>query len=345
MVGAEIVKMIIVFCNAYEEISKNNYLFNNSDVSIGDNLLQPWVDLKVYAQKKGIKVSTPDLIDIDMIDAFFFIDMPSLDNKYFKYAVNNDKPMYLLIVENGLINRGNFDLSNHKFFKKIFTYNDDYIDNIKYFKINYSFHLPKQINKDVSIKKKLCTVIAGNKNLKSPFELYSERIKAIRWFEKYHPDDFDLYGFGWENYPPSDFFVIEIFNKIRKKIIVPFPSYKGRIKRKRDVLPKYKFSISYENAKDIPGYITEKIFDCFFSGCIPIYLGAGNIEKYIPNECFIDKRKFDNYNDLYAFISNMPKTDYLNYLDNIENFLKGDKAYPFSIDYFVETLVKEMVCR
>jgi hypothetical protein len=39
---------------------------------------------------------------------------------------------------------------------------------------------------------------------------------------------------------------------------------------KKNTLEKYKFSICYENARDIPGYITEKIFDCFFAGCVPI---------------------------------------------------------------------------
>jgi hypothetical protein len=60
-------------------------------------------------------------------------------------------------------------------------------------------------------------------------------------------------------------------------------------------LEKYKFSICYENARDTPGYITEKIFDCFFAGCVPIYWGANNITDHIPKECFIDKRDFEDY--------------------------------------------------
>ena len=141
-------------------------------------------------------------------------------------------------------------------------------------------------------------MIAGNKSLKSALELYSERIKAIRWFGKNHPKDFDLYGFGWDDYPSSNSLFVKLFNKMRKKIMPPFPSYKGTVKRKNDVLLKYKFSICYENARDISGYITEKIFDCFFSACVPIYLGADNVTEYIPSECFIDKRKFNTYSGL-----------------------------------------------
>lgn len=38
------------------------------------------------------------------------------------------------------------------------------------------------------------------------------------------------------------------------------------------------------------GYITEKIFDCFFPGVIPIYWGAENVTDYIPQDTFIDRR-------------------------------------------------------
>ena len=48
------------------------------------------------------------------------------------------------------------------------------------------------------------------------------------------------------------------------------------------------FAICYENARDIPGYITEKIFDCFFAGCVPIYWGgAPNVTDHIPANTFI----------------------------------------------------------
>ena len=40
------------------------------------------------------------------------------------------------------------------------------------------------------------------------------------------------------------------------------------------------------------GYISEKIFDCFFAGTVPLYLGAPDIEDYIPADTFIDLRQF-----------------------------------------------------
>ena len=108
-------------------------------------------------------------------------------------------------------------------------------------------------------------------------------------------------------------------------------------------MKKYKFSIAYENIKDETGYITEKIFDSFFAGCVPIYLGADNITEYIPKNCFIDQRDFKNYDSIYDFMVKMSADDYLNYLNNIDKFLKSDKAQVFKIEYFAKTIVNEIL--
>ena len=35
-------------------------------------------------------------------------------------------------------------------------------------------------------------------------------------------------------------------------------------------------------AREIPGYITEKIFDCFLARSVPVYWGPGNIADHVP---------------------------------------------------------------
>lgn len=44
---------------------------------------------------------------------------------------------------------------------------------------------------------------------------------------------------------------------------------------------RYRYCIAIENsiAKD---YVTEKVYDAFAAGCLPIYLGAPNINEFIP---------------------------------------------------------------
>jgi len=169
-------------------------------------------------------------------------------------------------------------------------------------------------------------------------------VKTIRWFEENHPEDFDLYGIGWDKYYFKGMLSrLNRFDALRKILKPRYPSYKGRIESKKEVYKKYKFAICYENARDIPGYITEKIFDCFFAGCVPIYWGAPNITDHIPADTFIEKRNFKTYEELYNYLKNMSDKEYINYLDAIKNFIKSDKIYPFSAECFAETLINEII--
>lgn len=331
--------------NYYESLNKENYLLLNKSAGIGDDLLAPFNKLYEVGLEKNINFMTLDMVDnFEKLDSVIFFDFPNLSNKYVKKVFDMKVKKNLVIFESELIKPNNWQLNNHKHFNKIFTWKDDIVDNKKYFKFNFAQQIPDTINKNLLIKEKLCTLIAGNKNVNHPLELYSKRIEAIKWFEKNHPDDFDFYGIGWDEYTISNKCIRYAFIKFKLssllKLFKPkFISYKGKVESKKEVLEKYKFVICYENARDISGYITEKIFDCFFAGSIPIYWGANNITDHIPKECFIDKLEFDSYEELYEYLKNMSNEEYIKYLDNIEDFLNSKKAYKFSSEFFAKTLI------
>jgi hypothetical protein len=186
-------------------------------------------------------------------------------------------------------------------------------------------------------------MIAGNKKNNQPGELYSERIRAIKWFERHQPASFDLFGKGWDLTLPDPIGLLKpVIQPFYNIFSLPYTSYQGEITSKRRILEQYKFSICYENVFDIPGYITEKIFDCFFAGCIPVYLGASNVTDYIPENCFIDKRKFSDYSALFDYLKHLSKDDYLNYLHAIENFIKSDNIFPFGAEHFANLVINEL---
>lgn len=320
----------------------NNRLFDLSDpISNRDNCLYPFALLKEKMAEYGYELSTADINEPKLSDIVLYNEMPkSLPEP------NQKSKSYLIIFESELIRPDNWVLEKHKAFQKVFTWHDGFIKNENYAKINFSFAAPSSISKDISRKKKLCTLIAGNKKVRHPQELYSKRIDAIRWFEKNHPQDFDFYGIGWDRYRFSGSILIRALNKIdfiTKQLSPSFPSYKGKVDKKIEVLEKYRFAICYENARDIPGYITEKIFDCFFAGCVPIYWGAKNIEDHIPRECFIDKRNYSSYEELYEYIANMNTYEYSNYLESINEYLNSKEFYSFSADGFVTTLTDNIL--
>jgi hypothetical protein len=206
-------------------------------------------------------------------------------------------------------------------FHKIFTWDDDLVDNQKFFKFNYP-SLKKRIEHVPDFdQKKLCVMINTRLKDTHPLSLYGERTSAALFFEDKEEGEFDLYGRFWENYK----------------------NWKGKAKSKAQTLPNYKFCICYENMKNAKGYITEKIFDCFMAGCLPVYWGASNITDYIPKDCFIDRRKFASMEALYAFMQHMRREEYEGYLNRAAKFLESEKAQVFSKDAFVKIFMEQLI--
>jgi hypothetical protein len=336
--------MYIGFFNYYEVYNRNR-MFTDKSSPIGDDLMYPFVYLGEYLARRGHRVSTIDMDSLERFDAVVFLDFPTLQNGYFRRLVKSEsKTLYLLAFESEVIRPDNWNVSNHEYFKKIFTWNDAIVDNKRYFKINFSSGVPADLDFDVGEKYTLCTMIAGNKAADHPLELYTERIRAIRWFEENHPADFDLYGIGWDKHLfKGTLSRLNGFDALRRVLKPRYPSYRGSIVSKRETYRRYRFAICYENARDIPGYITEKIFDCFFAGCVPVYYGAPNVTAHIPADTFVDRRNFKTYEELYCYLANMSEEEYLDYLDAIAAFVKSDAMYPFSVEYFAETIVTEIV--
>jgi alpha(1,3/1,4) fucosyltransferase len=314
---------------------KNNECFGKTFYR--DNCNFFITNLKPVFKRYGLEISTQDIIPPESSDIILRL---GFDEPLY---LGNSEKSYLVHLESPPHDLGAMNEKNHKYFKKIFTWNDDIIDNKKYYKINQAHEIPKTIPK-IFDNKKLCTIIAGNKSANHPDELYTERVKFIRWIETRYLYDFDLYGTRWDQYRFGHSFAGKVLNKIkplRKQNL--FPSYKGLVVSKYETLKDYKFSICYENIKDQNGYITEKIFDCFFAGCIPIYWGSKNIHHHIPRECYVDKNAFDNFEDMYRFMKNMDKKTYMNYLDNIDEFLNSTKSDPFCAYTFADTIASQIM--
>lgn len=148
-------------------------------------------------------------------------------------------------------------------------------------------------------RQKKIVVINGNHIPRSLHgQLYSKRIAAMVELNK--TGSVDLYGRGWDQWwshrsmwPPYWF---------NYKTLMSI--YRGPCDSKYEVLSRYHFSLCFENMT-MTGYVTEKIFDCLYAGCIPLYLGAKNIEKLIPSTAYIDCRKFSSWAQIDEYIRAM----------------------------------------
>lgn len=75
----------------------------------------------------------------------------------------------------------------------------------------------------------------------------------------------------------------------------------SRPQAKRRVLAHYPFTIAIENSRCFD-YVTEKVYDALMAGSIPLYLGASNIEDYVPDKSIIRVDLFSSPKELAAYL-------------------------------------------
>ncbi len=326
-------------CLVVHPVYQKNEIFKPNSRLNRDNCLAFFHELKTAFAAKGYDLQTDDMISTESADVVIYNEMP----KHISMVDKNKSAV--LLFESELIRSDNWDLNNHKKFKYIFTWNDDFVDHKKYIKFNFTDSSPIKL-KTFKEKQKLCVLVSGNKYVSHPKELYSKRIEAIRWFEKNHPNDLDLYGMGWNLYTfkiPLFSRVLNKLTKLRKVLGAKWVLYKGAVDSKADLMQNYKFSICYENAAGISGYITEKIFDSMAAGCIPVYWGAPNIKQYVPELCFIDKTQFKTYDELYQYLMSMTESEYAKRQQAISQYLKSEQHRLFEPAYNAAVIAENLV--
>ena len=208
-----------------------------------------------------------------------------------------------------------------EYYDRIYTFNDDLIDNKKFFKYYYPVLSPMISDIPPFQEKKLCVMMVSR--------WIPERVKIVDFFATQPKDLLHVYGRKIHELLPQ--------YRDHEMIKGEVPGYPSSLE-KFNTFKNYRFCVCFENTHTIPGYITEKIFDVFAGGCVPIYWGPNNIEQHIPKDCFIDYRNFKNDEDMLEFITSMQEVEYNQYLTNIRLFLESEKAKFFSIDAFEQVL-------
>ncbi len=320
---------------------------NRDDENYGARLLRQ----KLAA--RGWRIHTQDVLQRAGIvpDAVLFFDVPRKPVASLLGAWAGKTRNFSFAIESPLVKPFVWDEARHKQFEAVFTWHTELNKKPGYVPICLGYKLDPNITlkRDLSAKRKLCVMIAGNKlpRLRSPLDLYAQRRALIEWYEQNHPDDFDLYGVGWNDaavrysWRLRRMGLMGIINKLLG--VAPRPSWRGPIKAKAPILEMYRFNIAFENVRDIPGYVTEKILDSFLGSCVPVYWGAPNVTDFIPKDCFIDFRDYANWPALDARLRSMSDAEYLGYIDRIEAFLRGPASDRFRAETLMDTLIGRIV--
>lgn len=331
----------MIYGNVNIDGHSNNSLFAEED---GVHRYNPTITPRLLRQaflEKGIEINTPD-INLGKKIAFEL----HFEGRPF---VAKDIPQYLIALENPNINKLNVSPEYCRKFSKVFAWDKRLfsLPNIVQILIPYPLTLapfPGFVERDI-----FSCLINANKAFKEylPSDLYLERINTIRWYENNAQEKFELYGMGWDKATPAFNFVGRIkrsASRARSRLFghKPFPSYRGEVRGKAEVLRRSKFSYCYENSRDLSNYITEKILDSLANGCVPVYWGADNVQDYIPEDCFIDRRKFKDTASVHKYLLSISAEEYAKYQSNIERFLNSEIAKKFSSEYFVSVVVGQV---
>jgi hypothetical protein len=62
---------------------------------------------------------------------------------------------------------------------------------------------------------------------------------------------------------------------------------------KLETIGRYRFTLAFESSIE-RDYVTEKLYEPLAAGSVPVYLGAPNVERFVPSpECYLDVRDHD----------------------------------------------------
>ena len=260
-----------------------------------------------------------------------------MPKKKINTSVKGDEKKFLYIRENENIIPINYNTLRHSEFDKILTWSTELASiGTKYIYTTPTILKTSNLYNSIPFHdKKFLVMVQSNLYNSQSGECYTLRRDIVAFLEKNCCQGFDLYGTGWDKFHIPNF---------RGAIAIPWLKktmncYRGYALDKREVMSKYRFSICFENSSNILDYVSEKIFDCFYSGCVPIYYGAPNISDYVPKQAFIDYRRFNDFDKLRQYISEMSETEYEGYRSAASDFLNSEEIRPYKIEQFCERCV------
>lgn len=318
-------KPIIAINYYFSEKDFGNRIFNLDSTSI----LSPYMrQLRDFMAERGVDVVTLDTVD--------FTDSRVKAVLYFEHnwrADRTDKFLEripyekraLVLLEPAMVNPSMY-FTNHwrKKFKTVFTWDLKLLKkHPEYVPINVPLgadplrYRENPFADKTFERKKFLVAVSSNRWSYWPQSTFPLRRKVYRFMHKELGPDFDLFGHDW-NRPCS---------RIEKVLGHTYGAWRGEIPGSWDEkvarISDYKFMICFENNCMQPGYVSEKIFDCFCARTVPIYLGYKGVEDVLPQGAYVNFRHFKSLPLLLGYLKNITSSEYAGFLAQIENCLAG----------------------
>jgi alpha(1,3/1,4) fucosyltransferase len=343
---------------------ENDRLFDSGSApGLGADASAPFLHLHRWFTDAGVRVHTADRLLRGEVGGSLNIVMSfGLRGRYHSLGRRDDVVLSAFFafespVVDPKLYRAFPDIARH--FKRLYSFSDSESlvpvvgqpIQLRHFLIPYPL---ERIRDDIFARsdRKFLVVINHNK-LPSLYwnELYTERMRAIEFFAR--SNEIDLYGRGWDGPPflmgmppwvPGTLqrahrWLRRQWGRVRPDplLVAAQRVYRGFLPSKLESLADYRFCLCFENVV-LRGWITEKLFDCFVAGTIPIYLGAPDIQEYVPPECYIDMRDFTDYGELRSYLKGLSPSDIERRKEAAKRFMSSEDFRRFSKQRFSELL-------
>lgn len=306
-------------------------LFDTSDPVLNrDGTLVPFARLRKEMLRRGIQVQTADFLLSERGDSrtSHYYSLGLLENYPKLIGRPNVRLRGFLLMEPPVVAPKLYRALPEitKYFDQVFLHNPDGdgyslegVDRSKLRKLYWPQPFDKVIPQYWDRVERLnrIVVINGNhipRSFKS--QLYGARIEAMAELAKF--GSVDLYGRGWDRWWSHRSMWPPYWLNIKALLSI----YRGPCESKYEVLSRYRYSLCFENMS-MRGYVTEKLFDCLYAGCVPIYMGAQNIADLIPSDSYIDYRHFASWGQLNNYLVSMSERDVARLRDAGRAFIEG----------------------
>ncbi len=313
------------------DMAEKNYYYDR--FALPDGVAVPYMRIREAVEKAGYEFKVTNN-SFDLKNAMCVFSTCLLNSRLLEGLAYSKVPKercFLFVQEPPTHCQWMYDRRLGDFYGKIFILFEDLVDNRLFFKYFHRITENKVVGNIPAFEdKKFCVMIQTNDPQVNP-GTPARRASASYFSSK---EGFDLFGAGWEGYPAW------------RGRLGPCPWNKtGRTEEtvflKNNLLKNYKFTLAYENIQ-ARGFTTERLFQAMYSQCVPIYLGAPDITKYVPSTCFISRDHFSSDEELYLFLKSIDKKTYQNYLNEAQKFLKSPQITPFLPEEWAHTVMRQI---
>lgn len=279
-----------------------------------DPARSPWRELRDWGAPFGLLVEFPDG-PADGLDALLVLDRPAGIEAVLAAWTGGPATACLVVEASPVSAPEVWDGAYQGRFGQVLTWNDALVDGGRYLKWAGAWLDARPVFDPDAVmqrffERRLAMLCAPAGASTHPQELYSHRLRTVRWFENEAPDDFSLYGEDWGE---------------------SFPSWRGDTAAGREAFAGHRFAICYEEAQGYTGLLGPALLASLQAGCVPVYGGAPNVGDWLPEDCYLPVAAFATYADLHATLRAMPPATYHGYLRRIAAFLAGEGQQRFSL--------------